>query len=364
MYANIFYFEDINSIGGVETFFYYLAKKYFEYDITVIYKSGDSSQLRRLRQYVRTVKYKGQKIKCKKAFFNYSANIIDNIEAEEYIQIIHADYKAEGEKPTPDSKITKFIGVSQRVCDTWEELTGKKCELSYNPVEIDQPKKLLKLISATRLTREKGKDRLELLGEILDKYEIPYIWLIFTNDTNAIKNPNIIYMKPRLDITSYMKEADFLVQLSSSEAYCFSVVESLVLGKPVIVTDLPVYKEIGLDDSNSIKLDLLFDDIDINKLYKKYEFNYIPKEDNWSNLLVKDKSNYEEEKKMKFKVECIKDYNSLKGEGTNGEVKVGDIFEVTKERLEELLEEPPLVKVIEEIKEEKSETKKKSKKGK
>lgn len=352
MYSNIFYFEDINSIGGVETFFYYLAKKYCKYDITIVYKTGDLNQLRRLREYVRAIKYTGQKIRCKKAFFNYSAGIIDNINAKEYIQIIHANYKTQGLNPEINPKITKYIGVSEEVCKAWEELTGIKCELCYNPIAIDSPKRILKLISATRLTAEKGKERMQLLGEILDKHNIPYIWLVFTNETNAIRNHNIIYRKPKLDITSYMKEADFLVQLSSSEAYCFSVVEMLAgCNKPVIVTDLPVYKEIGLDDSNSIRLDLNFQDIDINKLYKEYKFTYTPKEDNWENVLIKKESNYEEEKKMKVRVECIKNYSSIKGEGKDGEVVVGDIFTVTKERAEELLEEPALVKVLEEIEE-------------
>lgn len=346
---NVFYFENINSIGGVETFFYYLIKKYENKDITILYQSGDINQLKRIRKYARCIKYTGKKIKCEKAFFNYSTSIIDNIEADEYIQIVHADYKGEGDRPKINPKITRYLGVSQHVCNTFEELTGIKCELAYNPIAIDPPKKMLKLISATRLTNEKGKDRMELLGEILNRYEIPYIWLVFTNDTNAIKNPNIVYMKPKLDITSYMNEADFLVQLSSSEAYCFSVVEMLAsCNKPVIVTDLPVYKEIGLDDTNSIRLDLVFDDIPIDKLFKKYDFKYTPKQDRWNEILAKGKNTYKEERKMKVKVECIKEYTSMVGEGDeNNLVRVGDVFEVTRERADVLLEEPPLVKILE-----------------
>ena len=72
-YSNIFYFYNINSIGGVETFFYYLAKKYCDFDITVFYSTGDINQIKRLRKYVRVKKYKtGEQIKCKKAFFNYN----------------------------------------------------------------------------------------------------------------------------------------------------------------------------------------------------------------------------------------------------------------------------------------------------
>lgn len=45
---NVFYFENINSIGGVETFFYYLIKKYENKDITILYQSGDINQLKEL----------------------------------------------------------------------------------------------------------------------------------------------------------------------------------------------------------------------------------------------------------------------------------------------------------------------------
>lgn len=38
------------------------------------------------------------------------------------------------------------------------------------------------------------------LAELLDEANVKYIWLVFTNDTKAINNENIIYMKPRLDI--------------------------------------------------------------------------------------------------------------------------------------------------------------------
>lgn len=90
---NVFYFNHINTIGGVESFFYYIAKKYKARDIEIVYKTTtvDMEQVKRLSQYVRVRKFDGKKIKCDKAFFNYNIDIIDYIEADEYIQIIHCD---------------------------------------------------------------------------------------------------------------------------------------------------------------------------------------------------------------------------------------------------------------------------------
>lgn len=141
----------------------------------IYYKSGDKKQIERLKKFVKVKKYKNEIIECEKAFFNYNASIIDNVIAKEYYMIIHADYKAQGVEPPMISKITKYIGVSQAVCDSFTELTGKPCELCYNPISIDPPKRVLKLVSATRLTKEKGRQRMIKFAEILDKANIPYI---------------------------------------------------------------------------------------------------------------------------------------------------------------------------------------------
>ena len=194
---NVFYVSNFNTIGGVETYIYELARKYKDYDITVIYKTGDEKQLRRLKKYVRVIKYNGQKIECKRAFFNYETDIINNVEAEEYIQLIHALFKTQGIIPRIEPKITKYFCVSERAGKEWKELTGIKPMVCKNPLTItdEEKKETLYLISATRLTAEKGKSRMIKLAEALDRENINYLWLVFTNDTkeidNALKNLSI-----------------------------------------------------------------------------------------------------------------------------------------------------------------------------
>src|SRR5574344_853754 len=334
MYKNIFYFSYINKIGGIETFFYQLAKKYKAKDITIIYENGDREQIRRLKRYVRVIKYNKEHIQCEKAFFCFNLDIINNVEAKEYIQILHGDYKAMGIKPPTSSKITKYIGVSQTVCDGFKEITGKDAELIYNPLQIDKPKKVLKLISATRLTSEKGKDNIIKLANILDNSGIPYLWLIFTDDINAINNPNIIYMKPRLDITNYISNADYLVQLSKSEGYCYSVIEALSVGTPVIVTDLSVFRELGVNEDNGFILNPDLSNVDVQSIYnKKFNFKYEPKTDIWDEELAKGKSTYILEK---YKVKSLVDSMYFIEEDVHA--NKGDKFIVEdKQRLDYLL---------------------------
>ena len=333
---NIFYFRMLNAIGGIETFFYYLAKKYSDWDITIYYSVGDPEQVKRLKQFVRVKKYKGEHIVCDKAFFNFNLDIIDNVEAKEYIQVAHGDYKAMGIKPNTHKKITKYIGVSQQVCDTFKEVTGYDVELVYNPIEIDKPKKVLNLISATRLTNEKGKNRIKKLAQILDNASIPYIWTIYTDDVNAINNPNIIYRKPRLDIIDYVANADYLVQLSDNEGYCYSVVEALIVGTPVIVTDCPVFKEIGVNETNGFILDFNLSKVPVKEIYKGLpKFKYKPKQDNWNKILAEGKSTYAEEKHKMVKVKAISNYYDIQ---LRKNIKINEVYEVTIERAEELEE--------------------------
>lgn len=297
---NMFYVPYFNSIGGVETYIFELARKYYkDYDITVIYKRGDAKQLRRLRKYVRVIKYNGEKIKCCKAFFNYSADIIDNVEAEDYIQVVHALYKTQGIKPYHNDKFTGYLCVSNVAGEEYKELTGIDCQLMRNPLTFmpDEKKSPLMLISATRLTPENGKDRMVKLCEALDKNGIKYLWLVFTNDEEAINNPNVVFLSPRLDVRPFIasiKGKGYGVQLSDSEGDCYFTRECEALGIPLLVTPIPSFKEQGLvDGKNCYYLPFDMQNIDVDKIVTqipKYK-GYIG-DDNWGDILLKSESEY------------------------------------------------------------------------
>ena len=145
MYVNVFYFKQLNSIGGIETFFWQLGKKYGkEFDITVFYQIGDAEQVKRLSEYVRVKKYRtGQKIRCKRAFLCFNLDIIDNIEADEYWQMLHGDYVSLGVYPDQHPKITKYISVSEVVRKSYMIGKGEESIVSYNPFIPTKPRKVL-----------------------------------------------------------------------------------------------------------------------------------------------------------------------------------------------------------------------------
>lgn len=356
-YANIFYFDKINSIGGVETFFYEIAKKYCDNDITIFYSYGDLKQIQRLKKYVRVKKWNGENLKCENAFFNYNLRPIDKIDAKKYYSIIHADYKAMGIMPNINSKIDEYIGVSQSVCNSFTELTNLPCTLCYNPITIEKPKRVLNLISATRLTKEKGKDRILKLAEALDKEGISYIWTVFTNDTDVIAHPRIIFMKPEINIRDYIAKADYTVQLSDTEAYCYTIIESLLLNVPIIVTPWPCLKELDIDDRYGFVLPFDMKNIPVKDIYnKKFDFKYTNKNDRWKDFLYLKKSSYQEELNSFYEVEALPAYaNEYRIDNELGRIpQKGERWIVNKIRLDILTGENPFnqkyVKVIRKIK--------------
>lgn len=338
MYQNLFYFYRLNDIGGIETFLYTIAQKYGkDHDIIVVYNDGAQPQIDRLKKLVRTVKFNGQHFKCRRAFFNYNTDIIDYVEAEDYYLTLHGDYKALhlDEHLPLHPKITKYLGVSQRVCDVFEECSGLHAESSYNPVLIREPKKILHLISACRLTPEKGKNRMKILADILDKHGVPFIWQVFTNDKDAIDNPSIIYRKPNLDIIDYIADADYLVQLSDTEGYSYSVIESLCVGTPVIITEIPALLEMDVvNGKNAWVVPFDMSNVPVDDICKGLPpFKYTPRPDRWGELLAPGPSTYLKDLKTMVKIKIDTEYYDLELKRL---VTRGEEIEVNKIRAEYL----------------------------
>jgi len=317
MYDNVFYYSHVHRIGGVETFFYEIARKYGDRDITMLYKSGDPEQLRRLSEFIRLKKWNGEKIVCRKLIFGYSFDLrdLDSFQAEEYIQVIHADFGALRDriKPKIDKRFTRYIAVSQNNADTFEELTGIKCEVCYNPITLDKPQKVLHLLSATRLSAEKGFERMQKLATALDNAGVRYVWTIYTDSNLRIDSPNVIYAGTRLDIRDYVADADYLVQLSDTEGYPYSLLEALSLGTPVIVTDLPSNPDSQVvDGENAIVLPFDMSVIPVERIVKGLKkFRYTPREDHWGEILAEGVSTWQDERGKSVIVEAVQRYRDI-----------------------------------------------------
>lgn len=168
-HSNILYIKDLSEIGGAETFYYEMVKKYYNLDIAVVYKTAHPNQVARLQKYCRTYKHINEDIICDVAIINYDTSIIDYITPDIYkdkakenqgiYQVIHGDYAhpAYQWRPPTDDRIKSYIGITKHIVESFKKLTGlENVILGYNPLTIIEPRPLM-LVSATRLSMIKRK---------------------------------------------------------------------------------------------------------------------------------------------------------------------------------------------------------------
>ena len=373
-YGNIIYFGSLNVIGGIETWLYNLSRLYGDRDVLVLVKSGSQSQIDRISKNFRIRLWKGERYSCEKLFVCFNKEIISYIDADRKYLVLHGDYEdmmkrnqLTRENLPYDERIDEYIGVSQLVCDSWEHITGIKPTLCYNPVCVDKPIRTVRLISAQRMSKEKGFDRIKALTYKMDDYcrknNVSYLWDIYTDKERPFVTDNVCYKHPRLDVQKLYGAYDYFVLLSDNEGYCYSVVESLAQGVPCIVTDIPVFKELGLNETNSIKMDLNLANMDevIMKIFNSnLKFDYTPPKDRWGDIFSDKESNYTYEggNEMTHRVVALDTYQKRRiVDQAYGRIMYeGEEFDVSDERLDVLLGnnayKVPFVKLVEEPKEE------------
>lgn len=299
--TNAYYFSRINKIGGIESHLYYIARKYGDKDITVFYREGDDKQIQRLSRFIRCVQLKKEdKVECDNLFCCFNREILNQCQAKNKYLVLHGDYNdmlqrkqlTRANLPI-DSRIDQYLGVSQLVCDSWKQATGLDAENIYEPIVLDEAAKPLIFVSATRLTKEKGWERMQKLAQTLNMEGLNYMWFIFT-DSPKEPELNMYFLPTRLDITDKLGMADAFVQLSDNEGYCLSVVEALMRKVPVIATKLPVFEELGINDSNAILLnhDMAYIPIEEIKNIRHKKFKYKLPEDRWEEFLAPGVSSY------------------------------------------------------------------------
>ena len=319
----ILYHYNLLKFGGVDTFVYNFCKKMSEYfDILFLYNIADVSNLERIKKYVKTEQYNKDKkyicdiCICASAWGQYPDSVI--AKSGRYIQMVHADYeraKEVGFYYNKWQKTTEHIGVSDYVCKVFKQLYPKEnITRIYNILdEVKETKPILKLISATRVSKEKGYNRMLKLAQELKKANIKFRWTIFTDlklyDQKPFNLEEIVYMKPSHDFWDYIKEADYGVQLSDTEGYSYFINECLQYETPVLCTNFPSVYESVKNGENGYILDMNLSNLDINKIVNNIPKNFVYKEkcneNDWIQLLNK---KVERKIKVMYKIVAKKDY--------------------------------------------------------
>ncbi len=115
------------------------------------------------------------------------------------------------------------------------------------------------IASVGRISWQKGFD---LIPEMAQKLEKPFEWLIVgdgpTRETLQAKadamgvGEYVKFVGQRENPMPYVKAADIVVIPSRFEGWGMTLSEALVLGKPVVATDLPVFREQVTDGVNGL----------------------------------------------------------------------------------------------------------------
>ena len=274
--------------GGIEKCIETLTKALKDdYEFEVCYYDDsivDDNIVNIISKYAKVTKLtEGMKIKCDKCvwsflYFDYY-KYKDMIEANEYIAWIHSmprilpDCLLDNEDFVNDC--SKFICVSEAVKNNLNIskegmvihnfLNDNLIELSKenNPLK-DIDKDTLKLSVVSRISSGKGFERLLLLVKELEEEKVPYIVNIIGKGRKREQEyrdlfkdyKNVVFVGYRDNPYNYVKNSDYLVQLSDDESWCNSITEAKVLGVPVVVTNFESSYEQIKDGYNGIMVDL------------------------------------------------------------------------------------------------------------
>lgn len=332
----VIFCANTQKIGGVETWLYYWCKNMYKlYDIMVVFSENmDGRQIQRLSEIVQVMRLNNRHIECDTLInTRITDKIPEEIKAKKIIQMVHGCYSALFNcniQPNRD----KVVFVSQACADSYKNVG--EYEVIHNFTYKERKNKCLFLITASRFTKEKGGDRMVKLANALRKAEIEFVWFVFSHQETKLTE-GMVKLPETLNVKDYIAKCDYLVQLSDSEGFGYSIVEALEMGVPVITTPVDVLKELKFNDGQDgyiVPFDMeepnveRFLNIPTDVSYRGDTNENIRKQ--WKKLLgdTKPTGDYLKQGNM-VKLEIIEGYHDLE---LGRELRVGEIITMRKAR--------------------------------
>lgn len=335
----VLYIGQINVIGGIETFVLNFAKKMNDfYDIVFVLGNGPDEQIRKIAQHIRVIKAaRGRKIVCDTLIMlRILDDIPDFIVYNQAIQMCHAC------RTNPDWHIRQDVDHIINVSEASKKSFGEEAsrgKVIHNLIDV-QVKQSLILMSATRMPApDKGgyETRIRTLCQMLDAEGIPFIWLNFSEGQMHDAPKGFHNMGMTDDVQIFMKRADYVVQLSDSEAFSYTLLEALTANVPVIVTPFESAGEMGIVDGENgyiVPFDMGFD---VTRLLNVPQFEYIYDNDTiikqWRKILGDTIPTRSYEPDRMVQVAVIMDYTDIE---LNRPLHVGEKLLMREDRAEYL----------------------------
>lgn len=348
----ILFILQLHIIGGIETFIYhFLATMSEKYEIVLLTSNIPTGQYIRYTQYAQVVDYNpNMSYSCDTLIMLRVLDTIpQNIHYRQSVQMCHACRTNPKWHIPQDSEY--IVNVSQASKDSFlpESQNGA---VIHNPIKKNEKKALL-LVSATRIPApDKGKNELRMrkLAEMLSDADISFMWLNFSEGNIPDPPKGLINVGTFMDIQPYIARADYLVQLSDSEAWSYSILEALIQNTAVLVCPFPSAIEMGIKDGENGYI-LPYDmDFDVNKLLDVPQFTYTydnkPIMAEWQKIFGKAKP--KKRKKVNSDSSRVIVLNKYFDLELNQLLEVGTIVEMTNQRISAIMAvNKSLIKVLE-----------------
>lgn len=290
----------LNNIGGIETACDHLARTFKDEDITFVVNAlsdGAMDLVERLREYHEVILDLDQDRTHEADVILFFTPImietdISKYKARKMYQVVHSDIGGLMEyqrwqdfKWSPDARIDKVLAVSDTVQKGLKDKLGVDSVVVPNIFNPRPDRKVFLFMS--RATSEKGLDKVLKMAAKFDEAGKDYVLIISSRVDpygplwpTIEANERIMYVPSSIYNDVLYRAADYLVQLSSIESYCYTIREALAHNVAVIGSKIPEIQKVIKDGENGYLLDDDLSNLDIEKV-----FNEIPKPKGYSENL-------------------------------------------------------------------------------
>lgn len=333
-YQIILYIGYLCVIGGIETFIYHFTELYE--NVALVVNSIHVEQRKRLSEHCTVIDYNPKSIYfCDTLILlRILDKMPENIRSNQTVRMCH------GCRTNPNWHIPQdsdfIVNVSEASKESFDR-EAKNALVIHNPITKTDRKSLI-LVSATRIPApDKGNNekRMKILAERLNEAEIPFIWFNFSDGRINDAPRGLINVGAVMDIQPYLVNADYLVQLSDSEAWSYSILEALTNETAVLVCPFPSAFEMGIEDGINgyiVPFDMGFDVrklLEIPKFKYKYDNKAIKRE--WDKII----NHKTKPKKNKgVKVRILMTYNDTE---LKRQILAGEVITVSAERAKKIV---------------------------
>lgn len=272
----ILYSKHARKISGITTFERaFLQKFYKEHTLIYLYDMGDPEIINEFSKYATIVRNEGRIIQGDIAIYSTVFTESPSLNVRKRIQVIHTDLREFGLR-IRNTNIDVYVAVSKSIQEMLKTHYNIDSIVITNLMPEYHPQNALRLMTASRIAEGKGFDRMVEFTKRLKAHGRPFVYEIYGGGAFTYvdkykqefsKIPEVHFMGEQYDIQSFMLINDFIVQLSNTEGFCYSIHEALAIKKPVIVTDWAGVRDSVEDRVNGFVLKHDLSNLDIDSLY-------------------------------------------------------------------------------------------------